>query len=709
MRPVQCIKQQELAQLRSTLVISSVSHCVVELVQNSIDAGATSIEVAVQKNGNSLSVSDNGCGINPQCLKMVGQRNASSKHSENENFYGSRGEALASIGEVARLEITTRGSSVQAFTIIIKGSESLFYGPSKSNRKPGTTVLVTDLFYKYPVRRKQLLSKDNLHAITRALECIALISPGVSLSLVDPERNLRLLSVKRVETAVSIFRQLFGLPLSQGFEYVSFTDEDSTIDVSGHISTVPHPTKQHQYLYANRHHLAPCDLHALINRLFAESSFAQGLIDGSPQKGLQRKVKADRFPLFILNIRFNPKYFRCDLDSSSSAVAFHDRDTVIQVLEQLIQSFLEEHMFVSKQKCVRKRKRDEFDSEIWLCGTGEDEPAGNHTMLPAVRSSCSYINPSVKLPAVEKSMSARLWAEDALKQWDNPVFKAAPRNVHAAKPSTSGAASSRLVYNSSAFQGFAETPQCITKDDLRTFEVIGQVDRQFIACKYSASHTSTNSNNTAIVLVDQHAADERIRLEELLANFLNANSESAVETVILKPPMRFPISASEAVVFERQSAVMRKWGFRLIITRSGHLSPGKDESRAGTTADLSTVPRLVVDRCVLDKDLTIDLIRQHSFWLDEHGTEERRRVMPTGLVDLLNSKACRSAIMFGDELSPEECAQIIEKLKCTNFPFQCAHGRPSMVPLLKLPQRAGKPQWAIVSCLACSKTSTIKT
>ncbi|PHH59073.1 hypothetical protein CDD81_3824 [Ophiocordyceps australis] len=316
------------------------------------------------------------------------------------------------------------------------------------------------------------------------------------------------------------------------------------------------------------------------------------------------------------------------------------------------------------------------------------------------------IKPSKRLRIIDNSPKPQPspWLQNVLKSWENPVFEIAqvsiPKLHEDFTASNTGTCSHssrhvNLEANSMSLAGR------VSKSALADAEVIGQVDRKFILVKLpleSVAKRTVEANEArvpALVMVDQHAADERCKLEELMAGYFerkpaNGSYEAVVEP--LEQPMVFEMADQEGEMLQRYHGYFASWGIHYSVQRG---------SREQPTAKMCILqlPTSIVERCRSEPRLMIGLVRK-EIWLlhdesktcglpctgDEAGLPPRSRFhgCPAGILDLLYSRSCRSAIMFNDELSREQCQQLVRQLAQCAFPFQCAHGRPSMVPLADL-------------------------
>ncbi|KAJ7228296.1 hypothetical protein GGX14DRAFT_412547 [Mycena pura] len=258
------------------------------------------------------------------------------------------------------------------------------------------------------------------------------------------------------------------------------------------------------------------------------------------------------------------------------------------------------------------------------------------------------------------------------------------------------------------------------KSDLRNAEVIDQVDRKFIACLVKDSTADTAATSQALTLIDQHAADERVRVErflkELCLGYLanvnpSGNTENSLPLRELNPPVPVLLTQQE----ERQLRdnlvchAFEHWGFYFVdpSPESTHKTEQGEDVGASDYCQVfvRSVPEVVADKLLMDDELR-DLVKaflakaeddpstilQKPSELPSSGEDDEfywlraLRWCPQQLLDLVNSKACRGAIMFNDPLTHAQCEKLVDNLSKTAFPFQCAHGRPSLVPLIDLGQ-----------------------
>ncbi|GAA5834182.1 hypothetical protein JCM9279_004239 [Rhodotorula babjevae] len=386
--------------VRSAVVVPSLQSILRELVQNSFDANARTIHCAVDLDTWSIRCDDSGHGIPPLDLRQLAapwtaRTNLTSKHeldhADGPSTYGFRGEALASIRDLATLDIRTRplardpGDDGSTWHVVLRDEHCLVLEKAQVERTgPGTTVTVRDIFHKLPVRRRSLAKPAAqaalLSSLRSTLASLALLHPHVAFSLTDTTTSLSSLSseprtlvavARSTEGVVGRWRQLWG---RAGIEKVWEFDEveangderEGRLQATGFFSLSAAHSKAGQHVShaparpdVNSRPLAASTsiLHKLVNALFASSSFApfavSHLVTPSPASparaattGKNPRRPVERHPTFVIALEVPGRVVDVSLEPEKRVVEFEDPDRVERFLAHLVKRFLTANGFL---------------------------------------------------------------------------------------------------------------------------------------------------------------------------------------------------------------------------------------------------------------------------------------------------------------------------------------------------------------------------
>ncbi|CAE6459862.1 unnamed protein product [Rhizoctonia solani] len=810
--PITELEPQTKAKLRSTQILTSLPQLISELVQNSLDAGASHIEVGMDPAEWECWVRDDGQGMSTEGMRLLTQGHEKGRYNSSKSYeasqteagtFGFRGEALASAMELSCLEISSRTPNArESWSVILKAMRW-------RRERAGTTAVCRDVFFNVPVRRKSHPNVARTLELTRKeLENLALVFPQVSITLdhTNELQKSRVLSVSKTVSSLAAFRALYGKAMAESVEELNIRSEDLAIE--GFISLNGSHSRGFQNFYINRHPMVFGEIQRAIEQMFAASGFGRMAHGGDeydsnlPPRTLRSPKKTDRKPVYVLNLGVSSAQVDNFLEPAKSMVRFQassvpcrsfsyllrcqDTNRVLSFVLEVIHRFLSRNGFATatsrptgteavqteqSSRPSRKRVRretiepDSSDARLALKAssntqgltklsesyrdrrTGDDDTCIEHgdsgyfewadpstgesfsidsqtgNSLPQHRSlDQTQTNRSeADNDSSELSSTSRLdrswlkknspsasgsneevptWLADALKRNDTFAFpekgvfstKTTSSNTPLGHRPTPRAHTGVLLENhwaSSLTQCSQPTSKTFSRQDLHNSEVIAQVDTKFIACVFRI----TAASERILVLVDQHAADERVRAERYLKRLCTGFIQDKVDVFRFDSPIKILLARREAEILARPDLLnaLSRWGLCIDIRVPSafdgrNLTEGQDFCQA----EVLFVPDVVSKRLVDKRELS-EFVKAMATTIDAEGCShwpppsasgaedgywvKALRFCPLPLFELVNSRACRGAIMFNDPLDRPQCQRLIMQLGETVFPFQCAHGR----------------------------------
>ncbi|KAJ1674418.1 hypothetical protein EV182_003312, partial [Spiromyces aspiralis] len=299
--------------LRSGFAVPTFVACCTRLVENSIDAGATSVQVDVY-GATAIKVTDNGCGIREEDLAKLGQRYMTSKIRSVSDLcrlddtLGFRGEALASIARMSELEIITKpaGENCWRARILLcrqagdaAPATQITVHPYSPFAVTGTIAIVREIYRNYPVRQRELHTnvRKEVEALVRTLETLMLVHPAISVRLrVGSEAKTVRLNLPRVSTTYQRFGQIYGNVLGRDLDYVAIDWEG--MELEGCITRSPVFKGGCQFIYIGKRQLVMDEIYALVNSVFGTSKYLKRESDCVLSKVAKRN--SARYPAYIL-------------------------------------------------------------------------------------------------------------------------------------------------------------------------------------------------------------------------------------------------------------------------------------------------------------------------------------------------------------------------------------------------------------------------
>lgn len=583
-------------QIAAGEVIERPSSVVKELVENSLDAGATRIEVDIEQGGARLiRVRDDGGGIAPDELQLAVASHATSKIGSFDDLehvasMGFRGEALASVSSVARFALTSRPRGADsAFRIEVDGGRVQAARPAQ--HPPGTSVEVRDLFYNVPARKKFMRAERTEFAhIDDLLKSLALARGTVEFRLAHNGKPVRLWKAARDEQAeLQRVAEVLGAEFPQ--QSLRIDHAAAGMRLSGWVGlpTASRAQADAQYFYVN-------------GRLVRDRVVAHAV----------RQAYADvlfhgRHPSFALYLELDPAGVDVNVHPAKHEVRFREQRLVHDFLFRTLHEALAQ---TRAGQVESHAQADDNGLHMMTSGTPQDE------RVPGLPASQSW-------PAHASQSRLALGVRDRPPADYAALVGEPPRAAPVAAP-------------------LAETGP---GDAPPLGYAIAQLKNIYVLAE----------NAQGLVLVDMHAAHERITYEKLK----NGRACSNLRSQLLLVPLSLAVSAKEAAAAEEHAEALADWGLEL--------------SRSGPSGVVvRRIPALLEGADV--GQLTRDVLAE----LAQHGSSRRLQELEN---ELLSTMACHGSVRAGRRLTLPEMNALLREMEATERSGQCNHGRPTWTQL----------------------------
>ncbi len=586
-------------QIAAGEVIERPAAAVKELVENAIDAGATQIDIDLRDGGKSLIlIRDNGCGMNAEDLETATQRHATSKLPDDDlvniNHLGFRGEALPSIGSVSRLNIKSKPhENDNAWEILIEGGQR--HKPAPTAHSDGTTIEVRDLFYATPARLKFLkTSRSEYAAVKDTIQRIAMAFPAVGFKL-SHDGAVKMNLPPEQGNLLDQRRERLSAILGKDFGENSFPvlAEREGIKISGYSSL---PT---------------------LNRATSQYQFL--FVNGRPVKdrmllGCVRAAYMDvlhhgRHPLSALFIDLAPEMVDVNVHPAKSEVRFREAGHIRGLLITALKAGLLEG------------GANITSSTLSTQTLGKMAPNNNAPSLPYRRGNS---------PAVPSSYAHHRGLSEDVQNFYAPLDADAQTQLHQIEPSA----------RAEEFQDNAPDinyPLGAARAQIHENYIIAQSDN-------------------GLVIVDQHAAHERLVYEKLKDQM---DTGDVISQGLLVPEI-IDLPDTQMALLETHKETLNSFGLFI-------------ENFGTDSICVQSLPAALGSKVNIKK-LVHDIIDEIS----EHETTEK---LKKSLYEVLSSAACHGSIRSGRRMNAEEMNTLLRQMEQTNNSGHCNHGRPTYITL----------------------------
>lgn len=657
MPEIQLLDQATINQIAAGEVIDRPSSVVKELLENAIDAKATAITVEIKDGGISfIRITDNGCGIEKDQVRKAFLRHATSKlHTIDDlldiGSLGFRGEALSSIAAIAQVELISKPPEA-----MLGISYQIEDGEEKSltqiGAPDGTTILVRNLFYHVPARKKFLkTAATEGNYINQLMENMAMLRPDISMRFINGGQNK--LYTSGNGRLKDLIYTIYGREISSNVLEINY--ECPLFTVTGYIGKpiISRGNRTFENYY--------------INGRFVKSR----LIAAAIEQAYKPFMMQHRYPFTVLHIKIKPELIDVNVHPAKMEVRFQQENEIYELLAGAIENTLRGKEFIpdvsddgkAEKKVQEKQKLPEPFEQRRLQAMKEiiPPPPAEHKTQNEQKPSAEHKTQSEqKLPRNEEQPKV-------LSKLSEPVCEYKAEKKQTIKDSDSKWESASGIHkrigqdvSQTVNQMPTQPEQKLEKTEQQTLftepllsekarihhRLIGQLFDTYWLIQYG----------NQLYIMDQHAAHEKVNYERLM----EAYRKKERITQFVSPPMVISLTRAEEAILEEFKSEFERIGFTI-------------EPYGGREYAISEIPANLYG--INEKELFLEMLSD---------LEDRGSMQPSELIaSKLASMSCKAAIKGGQKISFKEADALVSQLLTLENPYACPHGRPTIITMTK--------------------------
>ena len=694
--PIQVLDQSTINQIAAGEVVERPASVVKELMENAIDAGSTAITVEIRQGGiGFIRITDNGCGIKKEELPLAFLRHSTSKIRTAEDLLtvsslGFRGEALSSIAAVSQVELITKTSgSLTGSRYRIEGGEEK--GLEEIGAPDGTTFISRNLFFNTPARRKFLKTEttEGTH-VADLVEKIALSHPEISIRLIV--NNQSRLHTSGNHNLKDIIYTIYGREIAANLLPVEVSN--GMVKISGFIGKplIARGNRNFENYFINGRYIK------------------SGLVSKAIEDGYKSYMMQHKYPFTLLHLTVEPEYIDVNVHPSKMELRFKDGENMYRVICQAVTDTLSGKELIPNVSLMSEREERELEknenaaTRNLIPGNGINTPAKNgHGPEPFERRRLEAMGIREERPAYGEKKQESRWilppnpltrelpqeraqtqqpkeCENASiekagaikttvsvespsygagvpKETGAEAMPAALEEKEKASETTGAALAAKKAIPAEKEASLAEKEappkqmemfdnHLLSESARKRHRLIGQVFETYWLVEYDGS----------LYIIDQHAAHEKVLFEK---NFASLKTREYTSQFI-SPPIILTLSLQEADLLNRHMKVFTDIGFEI-------------EPFGGNEYAVRAVPDNLFS--LAKKDLLMELIDG----LSDDGMGKNVE----SIYDRIASMSCKAAVKGNNELSFAEADKLIDELLKLENPYNCPHGRPTIVAISK--------------------------
>ncbi len=633
MAKIQELDQNTIDQIAAGEVVERPSSVVKELVENAIDSGATSITVEIRDGGTMMiRVTDNGCGIDKSEIRNAFKRHATSKLMSIDDIYrlkslGFRGEALSSISAVSKVELITKTADELIGTrYCVNGGveESI----EEIGAPTGTTIIVRELFYNTPARKKFLKTPQTEGSyISDLMEHLALDNPSVSFHFIN-NKDDRFTTSGNGDLKELIYR-IYGRDVAMCIVPIEVHEDGYTIEGYLGEPALNRSNRNYETFFVN-------------GRYVKDKIISKALEEGYKDYLMQHK-----FPFCVVHIRMDSAEVDVNVHPSKMEIRFSNQAAVYEFIRRSVARTLHSREMIPE---VLRDEREDIKNNIVTekkveapkAATPEPFEYSRLTEDSKLKESEPVFAEGIapKPVVIEDSIGSPVWTR---------VF-----GDHTPPKSPDDKAAGPIIKNSDAvivekgIQLDLFDDKVLSAEHRREYEILGQLFDTYWIIAFKDK----------MFIVDQHAAHEKVNYERMIKRYEEKNTVSQ----LVQPPIIVTLSAKEKDVFEKYHTSFEKLGFNI-------------EPFGGKEYAIREVP-VDIYGCENEKEMFTEI-------LDELAEDTNLDRTPDVINYKIASMACKASVKGNMKISRAEMEELLDELLTLDNPYNCPHGRPTIISMSK--------------------------
>ncbi|MGW7808565.1 DNA mismatch repair endonuclease MutL [Staphylococcus xylosus] len=630
-------------------VVERPGSVVKELLENAIDAQATEINIEVAQSGvESIRVVDNGTGIAIEDLGLVFHRHATSKLDQDDDLFhirtlGFRGEALASISSVSKVTLKTCTDSEEGQEIYVENGEILNQKPAKAKR--GTDILVESLFYNTPARLKYIKSLyTELGKITDIVNRMAMSHPDIRISLISDGKTI--IKTNGSGRTNEVMAEIYGMKVAK--DLVHITGDTSDYHLEGYVAKPEHSR-------SNKHYIS-----IFINGRYIKNF----LLDKAIQEGYHTLLMIGRFPICYINIEMDPILVDVNVHPTKLEVRLSKEDQLFELIVEKIREAFQDRILIpqndmdkitKKNKVLDKFEQQKMDFEKCKQQQNDFQQQSFHDEVqnheyreshePKSQAQLQYNTENMQDDDIQSTIRETNVNNDDYAQTQKALLDEMDNHEQES-----------ILHQNNQHETFNQDDKAqdianqdikgsVSKDASRRvpyMEVVGQVHGTYIIAQ----------NEQGMYMIDQHAAQERIKYEYFREKIGEVSNE--IQNLLI--PLTFHFSTDELMIINQHKEELDKVGV--------HLEPfgGND---------------YIVDSYPVwfPASEAEEIIKDMIEYVLEHKKVNVKKIREDAAIMM----SCKQSIKANHYLKNNEMADLVNQLRETEDPFTCPHGRPIII------------------------------